>query len=382
MKLNSFMMFVVAIIVATTNVNPTDNVKPTVLTVAKKINVKSVIIAFVDIQETVVEARISGSIPKSSKIKYQWNRDGKVVKTAKAKTYPLTSGDLGKTLRVKISVSKKGFIPATLTSKIFRVPSSFSDKYELLWSDEFNAGAGNLANEDYWVGQNGNGQEFGNPGWGNSELQYYRFENAIQTNSGTIKLNATRTGASAYDCYYGDCLWQSAKLVTKDRLAFKYGRIEARIKGAAGQGTWPAFWTLGTNIDTVPWPRCGEIDIMELKGSNPSYVWGTAHGPLSGGPGRGGEKFMNTSTTTKFHTYAIEWNPNAIKFEVNGSVYYTYRNTDADWVFDDYQYLILNVAMGGHWGGAVDFDLEKTNIEVDYVRYYSIDGLGDLLIYP
>ena len=90
---------------------------------------------------------------------------------------------------------------------------------------------------------------------------------------------------------------------------------------------------------------------------------------------------MNASTTTKFHTYAIEWNSTSIKFEVNGSVYYTYRNTDADWVFDDYQYLILNVAMGGHWGGAVDFDLNSTNLEVDYVRYYSIDGLGDLQTY-
>jgi beta-glucanase (GH16 family) len=381
MKLNSFMMFVVAIIVATTNITSTDVAGPNALTLAKKINVKSVSVVFVDIQETIVEAKISGTIPKAATIKYQWSRDGKIVKAAKSRTYSITSGDLGKVLRVKTSISKKGFQTATSTSKAFKVPDSFSDTYELLWSDEFNEGSGNLANEEFWVGQNGNGQEFGIPGWGNSELQYYRFENAVQTNSGTIKLNATRDGASAYDCYYGDCIWQSAKLVTKDRLAFKYGRIEARIKGAAGQGTWPAFWTLGTNIDTVPWPRCGEIDIMELKGSNPSYLWGTAHGPLSGGPGRGGEKFMNASTTTKFHTYAIEWNSTSIKFEVNGSVYYTYRNTDADWVFDDYQYLILNVAMGGHWGGAVDFDLNSTNLEVDYVRYYSIDGLGDLQTY-
>ena len=374
-------MFVVAIIVATTNITSTDITHSHALTLAKKIKVKSVNIAFVDIQETMVEAKISGTIPKAATIRYQWRRDGKIVKAAKSKTYSITSGDLGKVLRARVSVSKRGFKTATLTSKAFKIPTAVSDKYELLWSDEFNEGAGNLANEGYWVGQNGNGEEFGIPGWGNSELQYYRFENAVQTNSGTIKLNATRTGASEYDCYYGDCLWQSAKLVTKDRLAFKYGRIEARIKGAAGQGTWPAFWTLGTNIDTVPWPRCGEIDIMELKGSNPSYVWGTAHGPLSGGPGRGGEKFMNASTTTKFHTYAIEWNSTSIKFEVNGSVYYTYRNTDADWVFDDYQYLILNVAMGGHWGGAVDFDLNSTNLEVDYVRYYSIDGLGDLQVY-
>lgn len=370
-----------AIAVAATNISGVSNVE--YFSQPKTIKVQKLAVKFLDDQKTSLTVVSTISSPKSAKPKFVWLRNGKAIKGANGKVYTIKPADIGRFIKVRMTVKAAGFKTLVRTSNGVRVPATLDDTYQLLWSDEFDGSAGALADTSKWVGQNGDGcaAPYNNCGWGNSELQYYRFENAIQTGNGTIKLHAKRSGANSYNCYYGTCLWQSAKLVTKDRFGFKYGRIEARIKGAAGEGTWPAFWTLGTNIDTVPWPRCGEIDVMELKGNNPSYVWGTAHGPLSGGPGRGGSKFLSKSATAAFHTYAVEWTQTQIRFYVDDSLYYTYNKTDADWVFDDYQYLILNVAMGGHWGGAVDFDLMESNLEVDYVRYYSIDGLGTLKTY-
>ncbi|MEY3407903.1 MAG: hypothetical protein RL038_964 [Actinomycetota bacterium] len=370
-----------AIVMAATNISGVSGVE--YLANPKTVKVQKFLIKYSNSQKTSISVNAAIATPKSAKPKFQWLRNGSPIKGAVAKAYRVKPADAGSVIKVRMTVKVAGYKTLVRSSNGIQVPLTVDDSYELLWSDEFDASVGALADTSKWVGQNGDGcaAPYNNCGWGNSELQYYRFENAVHSGNGTIKLHAKRAGADSYECYYGECIWQSAKLVTKDKFAFKYGRIEARIKGAAGEGTWPAFWTLGTNIDTVPWPRCGEIDIMELKGSNPSYVWGTAHGPLSGGPGRGGSKFLNTSASKAFHTYAVEWTPSAIRFYVDGSLYYTYTKSDADWVFDDYQYLILNVAMGGHWGGAIDFDLMESNLEVDYVRYYSIDGLGELKTY-
>lgn len=312
-----------------------------------------------------------------------WVRSGKPISGAKKSTYSIVAADLGKFVGAKVTLTKSGYKDKVLVSARKFIPTGvLTGKYELLWQDEFSGDANGSFNSDFWTAQEGDGSAapFNNPGWGNEERQYYLASQSKLDGNGKLVFTATKTGASNYSCYYGACHWISSKIVTLNKVGFKYGRIEVRAKGATGEGAWPAVWTLGSDIETTGWPFCGEIDIMELKGGWPGAVWGTAHGPLSGGGGRGGNwSVTNPSTTEDFHVYAIEWFEDRIDWYIDGKLYYTYENVDADWVFDSEQYLILNLAMGGIFGGLIDFDLTETNFQVDYARYYSINGVGELI---
>ena len=223
------------------------------------------------------------------------------------------------------------------------------------WSDEFNIDG--LPDPAKW------GYDLGGGGWGNNELEYYtnRAENAA-ISGGTLKITARRENFSGSS-------YTSARLLTKGKYSFKYGKIEARVKLPAGAGTWPAFWMLGDNISAVAWPGCGEIDIMEEVGNQANKIFGTLHHPgHSGANGDGGTTILNTATS-EFHVYSLEWSSTNIKFAIDGNTFYTFINTAAV-PFNQNFFIILNLALGGNFGGAIDPAFTSATMEIDYVRVY------------
>jgi beta-glucanase (GH16 family) len=238
--------------------------------------------------------------------------------------------------------------------------------WSLVWSDEFDGPNGSAVDSTKW------GFDTGGNGWGNNELEYYtsRTENASRE-GGMLVIKALKETFGGRD-------YTSARLLTRNKFSQAYGRIEARIKLPYGQGIWPAFWMLGDNLNTAGWPNCGEIDIMENIGREPSIVHGTVHGPgYSGENGIGaayplptGQKFSDN-----FHTFAVEWEPNVMRFYVDGLLYKTITPANLpagkSWVFDHPFFIILNVAVGGYWPLYPDATtVFPQQMLVDYVRVY------------
>jgi beta-glucanase (GH16 family) len=241
------------------------------------------------------------------------------------------------------------------------------------FTDEFFGRVGGAPNSLNW------NYDLGGNGWGNNELQTYtnRTQNAFLDGEGNLVIKAikeTVTGADGITRNY-----TSARLLTKGRFEQRYGRFEARIKIPFGQGIWPAFWMLGNDIDTVGWPACGEIDIMENIGKEPAIVHGTLHGPgYSGGnPLTGSYSLANGQKfADDFHLFAVEWDPNEVRFYVDSTLYQTKRVTDVPsgsrWVFDHPFFIILNVAVGGNWPGNPDDSTTfPQTMTVDYVKVYA-----------
>ena len=247
----------------------------------------------------------------------------------------------------------------------------------LTWSDEFDGQDGSAVDPTKWV------HDVGGSGWGNQELEYYTngTQNAVVM-GGNLVITATTAGASSYNCSYpssGPCQYTSARLLTQNKFSQQYGRIEARIQIPKGQGLWPAFWMLGADINTSGWPTCGEIDIMENIGKEPSTNNGSLHMPAAGTsndddltgtytlPG-------NAKLGDDFHTYAIEWSAAAIKFYVDDNLYETQTPSTATgrtWKFDHPFFMLLNVAVGGQWPGAPDSTTTfPQTMKVDWVRVY------------
>ena len=261
---------------------------------------------------------------------------------------------------------------------------------KLLWSDEFNGKKGTLPSTKTWT------REIGGGGWGNSERQFYtdKAANASMDGAGRLVITANRI-SNEYGDLIGDvpgtedilnrcseCQFTSARMKTARNLSFQYGRIEARIKMPQGVGTWPAFWMLGGDLlDGVPWPECGEIDIMEFRGDIPDRSTSAIHGPTTP-PGSGlGAAFLSyDSLSNGYHTYAIEWKKNAITFIVDGRVTGTYSSADTGtrgWVYNQKFFLILNLAMGGTYAGEyIDPMVNQAQLHVDYIRFYSVNGVG------
>ena len=243
-----------------------------------------------------------------------------------------------------------------------------------VWSDEFDGPAGASFDRAKWVADTG-----GN-GFGNQEREFYttRAENVALDGNGHLVITArAEPSSSAYQCWYGRCLYTSTRLKTSGLFAQTYGRIEARIKIPRGQGIWPAFWMLGGDIGSVGWPQSGEIDIMENIGREPAVAHGTLHGPgYSGAGGIGRADTLSSGAyADDFHVFSVEWQPNEIRWYVDGRQYH--RMTPADlpsgtkWVYDHPFFLLLNVAVGGGWPG--DPDASSTfpqQMIVDYVRAY------------
>ncbi|HMG11856.1 MAG TPA: glycoside hydrolase family 16 protein [Gemmatimonadaceae bacterium] len=243
-----------------------------------------------------------------------------------------------------------------------------------VWGDEFDGPAGASFDRTKWVA------DTGGSGFGNQERQFYttRAENVALDGDGHLVITARAEPSSTYACWYGRCLYTSTRLLTKGLFAQAYGRFEARIRIPRGQGLWPAFWMLGADIDSIGWPQSGEIDIMENIGREPAIAHGTLHGPgYSGGDGIGkADTLSNAAYADDFHIFAVEWQPDEIRWYVDGRQYH--RMTPADlpagtkWVFDQPFFLLLNVAVGGEWPG--DPDASTTfpqTMVVDYVRAYS-----------
>lgn len=244
---------------------------------------------------------------------------------------------------------------------------------ELVWSDEFNTPNGSAPDPQKWT------YDLGGKGWGNQELETYsnRPQN-VYIHNGMLVIQARKETLAGKDGVARD--YTSARLKTRGLFSQTYGRIEARIKIPSGQGLWPAFWMLGDDVDKAGWPRCGEIDIMENIGREPSVVHGTIHGPgYSGARGisaaysmPGGGRFADD-----FHIYAVEWRPQEIQFFVDGNLYTTVLPTNlphgARWVFDHPFFIILNVAVGGGWPGNPDATTTfPQTMEIDYVRVYKL----------
>ena len=228
---------------------------------------------------------------------------------------------------------------------------------KLIWSDEFDVNG--APNPDKWDYNTGTGD-----GWGNNELEYYtkRPENIIIEN-GILKIKAIR------EDYMGS-QFTSARILTRGKFSFKYGRAEIRAKLPVGGGTWPAFWLLGDNLDTVGWPACGEIDILESVGNNPNVIHSSLHSPGRSGNTPDTATTTNPTSATAYHIYAAEWSAESIKFYVDDNLFYTYKNSSTT-PFNAKFFIILNFAMGGNFGGAVDPNFKTSTYEIDYVRVYN-----------
>jgi beta-glucanase (GH16 family) len=242
----------------------------------------------------------------------------------------------------------------------------------LVWSDEFNGPDGSAPDPAKWTAVTNDS------GYGNRELEFYtpRPANVHQQN-GSLVITARReefTGPDGQSRGY-----TSARLESRGLFDLKYGRVEARIKIPNGQGIWPAFWMLGANYEQVGWPACGEIDIMENVGSEPSKVHGSLHGPgYSGGSPLTGVYSLPDQShfSDDYHVFAIEWEPRVIRFYVDGTLFET-QSADSvpagHWAFDHSFYLVLNVAVGGYWPGNPDTTTEfPQSMLVDWVRVYKM----------
>jgi beta-glucanase (GH16 family) len=243
--------------------------------------------------------------------------------------------------------------------------------WSLAWSDEFDGAAGSPADPTIWR------PEVGGHGWGNEELQYYSdsSENAALDGAGNLAIVVRRRGPHLHGSRFDGCEYSSARLISKDRVAFSYGLVQARIRLPRGRGIWPAFWMLGQNIDEVGWPHCGEIDVMENFGKNPTVVHGTVHGPgYSGAAGITASYRADASLADDFHVYAVHREPDRIRWYLDDQVYATVTPDDLrgnQWVFDHEFFLLLNVAVGGTFSVVPDQSgAFPQAMLVDYLRVY------------
>ena len=264
---------------------------------------------------------------------------------------------------------------------------------KLLWSDEFNGKKGTAPSAKNWS------REIGGGGWGNSERQYYTDKalNASMDGAGRLVITSRRI-SNEYSEQVGndpgtedilnrcsECQFTSARMKSARNVSFQYGRIEARMKLPQGIGTWPAFWMLGGDLlDGVPWPECGEIDIMEFRGDLSDQSTSAIHGPTTP-PGSGlGTRYLSFAPLSDgYHTYAIEWKKNSIDFIVDGRINGTVSSQDTGargWVFNQEFFIILNLAMGGTYAGEyIDPYLNQAQLNIDYIRFYSVNGVGKVI---
>lgn len=256
-----------------------------------------------------------------------------------------------------VTVAALGVNSSTSKTVSVTVLSQFDDDFStLIWSDEFDTpGPPSSANWNYNIGNNN--------GWGNNELEYYTnsLNNAV-VSDGMLHINLIKEATNGFN-------YSSARLVSENKFDFTYGKIDFRAKLPTGGGTWPALWMLGANYSTAPWPSCGEIDVMEHIGNNQGTIYGTLHYPgHSGANGEGSTTSVPTASTA-FHVYSVEWSPTYIKWFIDGTLFRSSTNSQ-DKPFNHDFFIIMNVAMGGNFGGTPDAAFVQSSMDVDYVRVY------------
>lgn len=240
---------------------------------------------------------------------------------------------------------------------------SCSQERKLILSDDF---SGDTLDTGVWGFELGDGcPDF--CGWGNEELQIYTDSNHHLEDGKLIITAKNQEG-----------VYTATRITTKDKVEFTYGTVEMRAKLPAGMGTWPAFWMLGANIDEVGWPAAGEIDIMEYAGKEPGIIHTSMHTTSSHGKTVNTEKSLIQDIEDGFHTYTANWTPEAITFSIDGKEVYTYapeiKNQDT-WPYDKPFYLLLNLAIGGKFGGTeIDQEIFPVTFEIDYVKVWEYEG--------
>lgn len=236
--------------------------------------------------------------------------------------------------------------------------------YLRVWEEDF---SGANIDTDIWT------HEIGGDGWGNQELQYYtdRLSNSFQS-GGYLLIEAKEES-------FGNNAYTSARLVSQDKYEFEFGRVDIRARLPKGKGLWPALWMLGQDFKEVGWPTCGEIDIMELIGSQPKIIHGTAHyqSTNDGAKSNGNSTFLSGGGdySDEFHVFSIIWRENYIEWQVDGKKFHTLTPNDIDgeWPYNDAFFLILNVAVGGQWPGSPDATtVFPQQMIVDYIRLYQL----------
>ena len=246
------------------------------------------------------------------------------------------------------------------TAEVNADPRNYADYTELVWSDEF---AGSSLDGTKW------GYDQGGGGWGNNELETYtNSTNNVYLNSGSLVIKAIQSGNS----------YTSGRILTKGKKDFKFGRIDIRAKVPKGKGIWPAIWMLGSDIDQNNWPRCGEIDIMELRGSRPKELLTTMHfGTAPGGPSTKGQRGITQTQANDlsdaFHVYSIVRSNDQIRIFLDEQQVYSFGRSDASpfaYPFNNPFFMVLNLAVGGDFDGNPDATTTfPQQMEVDYVRY-------------
>jgi beta-glucanase (GH16 family) len=275
----------------------------------------------------------------------------------------------------------KNFMAIILVTVSAATAIARADDWKLVWSDEFDTpGQPNPKKWNYEVGfiRNGEKQYYTQARKENArvedgiliiEARKENFRDPASATSSKPSGRRKRGGAAAE--------YTSASLTTQGKAAWTYGRVEVRAKLPAGRGTWPAIWMLGTNIPESGWPTCGEIDIMEFVGFDPGVIHANIHDKKYNhaiNTGKG-DKLKVPDATEAFHVYAVEWDHEHMDFFVDKQKYFTFRNEGigtAAWPFDKDQYLILNLAIGGGWGGqkGIDDSIFPVQYQIDYVRVY------------
>ncbi|MDP4273998.1 MAG: family 16 glycosylhydrolase [Bacteroidota bacterium] len=233
---------------------------------------------------------------------------------------------------------------------------------KLIWSDEFDGDTLNMKN---WSNETNIDV--------NNEWEKYTNGENLSVKNGILTITAKKVGSGQHKYDY-----TSGRITTSGKKEFLYGRMEIRAKLPSGKGTWPATWMLGSNIGTAGWPACGELDIMEHVGYDPLWIQGSIHSPSSYGNTINFGRLNVSDCENAFHVYGMTWTPNKIEYYVDNpsSPYYSYNPSEKNastWPFDKPCFFILNLAIGGNWGGAqgVDDSIFPVEMQIDYVRVYN-----------
>lgn len=261
------------------------------------------------------------------------------------------------------------------------VPPPSTGEWIQVWSDEFEGAAGARIDATRWSHDISDGCAAGVCGWGNNEKEYYTdaIENIALDGSGNLRIVA-RLAPAGMTCYYGPCRYTSAKVTTRGKMNAAPGRVEARIKLPVGQGLWPAFWMLGSSFPATPWPQCGELDILENRGSASAGMSSAIHGPGYSGntPLVRGYVLPQGNFSDDFHVFGAEWDSTQVTFFVDNTPHYVVTRSEMERygksVLDQSYFLILNLAVGGNFDGDPRSDaIFPAAMLVDYVRVYKPD---------